>query len=44
MGAWVATVLRGLFHHTGSPFSPQPPRTADATRTGNAIAGGHNVD
>ena len=40
MGAWVATVLRDLFHHTDSPFRPRTPRTADATRTGNAIAGG----
>ena len=53
MGAWVATVLRDLFHDTGSPFSPpalsqpalsQPALgTADATRTGNAIAGGSHV-
>lgn len=38
MGAWVATVLRDLFHDTGNPCSP--PRTADATRTGNVLAGG----
>ena len=42
MGAWVATVLRDLFHDTGSPFSPPPPGTADAARPGNAFAGaGH---
>jgi hypothetical protein len=40
MGAWVATVLRDLFHHTGSAFSPPAPLTADATPTGNEIAGG----
>lgn len=40
MGAWVATVLRGLFHDTDNPFPPLAPRRADATRTGSVIAGG----
>jgi hypothetical protein len=40
MGAWVATVLRDLFHDTDSLSPPRTPRTADATLTGNAIAGG----
>ena len=39
MGAWVATVLRDLFHDTGSPFSPPPPGRGDAARPGNAFAG-----
>jgi hypothetical protein len=45
MGAWVATVLRDLFHFhdTGSPFSRPAPPTAGATRTGNASAGGSHV-
>ncbi len=40
MGAWVATVLRDLFHHTNRPFALPAARPADATRTGNSIAGG----
>jgi hypothetical protein len=40
MGAWVTTVLRALFHATDSPFSPSTPPMAEATQTGNAIAGG----
>ena len=40
MGAWVATVLRDLFHDTDSPSPLRTPRTAGATPTGTAIAGG----
>ena len=43
MGAWVAAVLRDLFHETDSPFSPPAALAADAARAANAIAGGGNV-
>jgi hypothetical protein len=38
MGAWVATVLRDLFHHVGRPFSPPAAQPAGGTRTGIALA------
>jgi hypothetical protein len=44
MGAWVATVLRDLFHHTGSKASSPPaPRPAGVIQTGITMAGGSHV-
>jgi hypothetical protein len=40
MGAWVTAVIHDLFHNSEGVVPQPTPRTADVTRTGNAIAGG----